>query len=629
MTSFNLSTWAVQQRQLMLFLLLLLCVAGAYAYLNLGQKEDPEFTFKAMVVHANWPGASARQMAEQVTDRLERKLQEIAEIDHTSSYARPGETQIVISLREDTPAAAVPEVWYQVRTKLGDIRHELPDGVQGPVFNDDFGDTFGNLYAITGDGMSYPALKRLADQARNELLQIADVDKVEILGEQEERIFVETSNARLSSLGVDPQQIAQTLQATNSVASAGVIRSGGERIRMRVTGEFDSLESIANIGIRAGEHSFRLGDIATVERGLIDPPTFGMRHNGRVALGLAVSMREGGDVIRLGAELSEARARLQSNFPLGAELHTVANQPEVVRRSIGEFTRSLAEALLIVLAVSFLSLGWRCGIVVALSIPLVLASTFLVMYWLDIELQRISLGALIIALGLLVDDAIIAVEMMALKLEQGWNRLRAASYAYSATAFPMLTGTLITAAGFMPVGLAKSNAGEYTLSIFQVVGIALILSWVVAVLFVPFLGHALLPMGKHGELHEAELYQRGFYRHFRRLVETCLRWRGTVIAVTLALFVGAVALFQVVPQQFFPASDRPELMVDLWLHESADIAATEYQVRALEKKLAADPDITAVTSFVGGGSPRFYLPLDVQTPNVHLGQLMVMTKDEK
>ena len=628
MTKFNLSEWALKHQQMMLFLIALFAVSGIYAYQKLGQKEDPEFTFKTMVVQAYWPGASAQEISEQVTDKLEKKLQEVAEIDYTKSYARPGETQITITLREDTGKAKVADVWYQVRKKIGDIRHELPPGVLGPFFNDEFGDTFGNLYAITGDGFSYPQLKEVADQVRDEFLRVPDVSKVVYVGEQEEKIFVEISNAKLASLGLDPQLIVETLNATNAVASAGTVQTSAERVRLRITGEFESVEGINNIGIRAGGRTFRLGDIAQISRGLVDPPTYKMRYQGNDAVGLAVSMRKGGDVIRLGQRLSQTVARIQAALPVGVEIHVVSDQPAVVKRSVGEFTHSLAEAVVIVLAVSFLSLGLRTGVVVALSIPLVLAMTFLGMYFFGIELQRISLGALIIALGLLVDDAIIAVEMMALKLEQGWDRARAATYAYTATAFPMLTGTLITAAGFLPVGLAKSNAGEYTASIFQVVGISLIISWLVAVLFTPYLGYKLLPEHHGGEIDEDHVYQRPFYRAFRGVVEWCLAYRVSVIALTLVLFIGALALFQTVPKQFFPASNRPELIVDMWLPEPSTFAATEREVKAMEERLLRDPDVVAVTSYVGGGSPRFYLPLDVQTFNVHLGELTVMTHDE-
>ncbi len=622
----NLSEWALKHPQMVMFLLVLLSLGGVLAYGSLGQKEDPEFTVKAMLVQAAWPGASAQAVAEQVTDKLEKKLQEVAEVDYTTSYAKPGLTQITITLREDTPAEAVPQVWYQVRKKLGDIQHTLPAGVKGPFFNDEFGDTFGNLYAVTGDGFSVVELKAFADAARNEFLRVADVNKVELHGVQDQRIYVEASNAKLASLGLDPSVIAATLASTNTVQASGTVLTGSEQLRLVVSGEFDSVDAIRDIGIRAGERQFRLGDIAEVRRGVIDPASSKMRFDGREAIGLAVSMRKGGDVIRLGEQLHATVKRVQASLPVGVTIHAVSDQPRVVEESVHEFKKSLFEAVAIVLVVSFFSLGLRTGLVVALSIPLVLALTFLGMYFLGIELQRISLGALIIALGLLVDDAIIAVEMMALKLEQGWDRFRAATYAYTATAFPMLTGTLITAAGFLPVGFAKSGSGEYVFSLFQVVGLSLMLSWVVAVVFTPFIGFKLLKEDPHAAHDEDAVYQRGFYARFRTLVSWCLAQRRLVIGVTAAAFVASVALFKAVPQQFFPASDRPELMVDLWLPQAASFEASQREVAALEARLRGDPDVVAVTSFVGTGSPRFYLPLDVQTPNLNLGEMMVMTK---
>jgi multidrug efflux pump len=625
--SINLSAWALEHPQMIVFLLALLSLAGLFAYGQLGQKEDPEFTVKTMVVQAAWPGSSAQQMAEQVTDKLEKKLQEVAEIDHTQSWSKPGLTQIKVNLREATAPEDVPQVWYQVRKKLDDIAHTLPQGTRGPFYNDEFGDTFGNLYAITGDGFGYADLRDIADAARNEFLRVADVNKVELVGAQDEKIYVEASNAKLASLGLDPSLIAATLASTNHVDAAGTVQTSAEQVRLTVSGAFDSVEGIRAIGIRAGERMFRLGDIAEVRRGVIDPATSKLRFNGTEAIGLAVSMRKGGDVIRLGEQLTATVARVQASLPVGVQIHAVSDQPRVVKESVHEFKKSLAEAVVIVLAVSFFSLGVRSGLVVALCIPLVLALTFLVMYVLGIELQRISLGALIIALGLLVDDAIIAVEMMALKLEQGWDKFRAATHAYTATAFPMLTGTLITAAGFLPVGFAKSGSGEYVYSLFQVVGISLVLSWIVAVLFTPYIGFKLLKeqAAAHGHDEEA-VYQRGLYKRFRGLVDLCLRRRNWVIGITVAAFVGSLALMRVVPQQFFPASDRPELMVDLWLPEAAGFAASQREVEALEAKLKGDPDVVAVTSYVGTGSPRFYLPLDVQTPNLNLGELMVMTK---
>lgn len=627
MRGINLSEWALKHQQMVLFLLVLFAVAGAYAYTQLGQKEDPEFTFKAMLVQAYWPGASAREMSEQVTDKLEKKLQEVAEIDFTRSFSRAGEAQITISLLESVDAKDVADVWYQVRKKIGDLRQDLPSDLVGPFFNDEFGDTFGNVYAMTWDGFSYAEAKEFAEAARYEFLQIPDVNKVSFIGEQEEKIFVEASAAKLTTLGIDPALILDTLSGTNSIEAAGTVETSAERVHLRISGAFTSVEAIRDIGIRAGDRTFRLGDIATVRRGYADPPSMKMRFQGKEAIGLAVSMRKGGDVIRLGKSLDAAVARLQANLPVGIEIGSVSDQPRVVSDSISEFVHSLMEAVVIVLAVSFVSLGMRTGLVVALSIPLVLSMTFLTMYWLGIELQRVSLGALIIALGLLVDDAIISVEMMALKLEQGWDRLKAATFAYTSTAFPMLTGTLITAAGFLPVGLADSNAGEYTFSIFQVVGISLMLSWIVAVLFTPYIAYRLLPERAHHGVDEDAVYQRPLYAHFRRLVTWCLERRRIVISATLGLFVLSVALFSFVPQQFFPESDRRELMVDLWLPQAATYAATEREVEAMERKLAGDADIVSVTAYVGVGSPRFYLPLDQQTPNLNFGQLVVMATD--
>ena len=626
MKGLNLSEWALKHQQMIAFLLLLVTITGVFAYRNLGQKEDPEFTIKTMVVQAYWPGSSSHQIADQVTDKIEKKLQEIAEIDYTATYVRPGETQIKVNLRDATPPQAVPDVWYQVRKKIGDIRHTLPAEVQGPFFNDEFGDTFGNVYAITGDGFSNSELREYADAARNELLRIADVNKVDLIGKQDEKIYVETSNAKLASLGIDPALVASTLAQTNAVAPAGTVQTTGEHVRLTVSGEFDSVEGIRNIGIRAGDRSLRLGDIATVRRGFVDPAGAKMRFNGQEAVGLAVSMRKGGDVIRLGHALDETVERVQASLPVGVQIHAVSDQPRVVEESVHEFKKSLAEAVIIVLAVSFFSLGLRTGLVVALCIPLVLAMTFLTMYLFGIDLQRISLGALIISLGLLVDDAIIAVEMMALKLEQGWDKFRAATYAYTATAFPMLTGTLITAAGFLPVGFAKSGTGEYVNSLFQVVGISLFLSWIVAVVFTPYIGFKLLKEEPHANHDEDAVYQRGFYVRFRRFVDFCLTRRGWVVGITAAAFIASLALFKLVPQQFFPASDRPELMVDLWMPHASTYEASEREVRTLEEMLRGDPDVVAVTSYIGNGSPRFYLPLDAQTPNLNLGELMVMTQ---
>lgn len=625
---FNLSAWALKHRSFVLYLMIVLSLAGMLGYTKLGQKEDPEFTFKAMVIRAGWPGATAAEMEAQVTDKLEKSLQGLPQIDYTQSYSRAGEMQILVSLREDVRSKEVQDVWYQVRKRVNDIRATLPGSMQGPVFMDEFGETFGNLYAFTGDGFNMAELKKHVETARDELLRIPDVNKVDLIGVQDEKIYVEYANAKLASLGISPQQINQIIAATNTVSPAGAVDGKSERVYVRVTGGFDAVEHLRKLPLTLNGRTFRLGDVAQIKRMTVNPASVAMRFQGQPAIGLGISMKKGGDVLKMGRQIDETLATLRQSLPVGVEYHAVSDQPAVVKNAIRTFTRSLFEAVAIVLAVSFLSLGFRTGIVVALSIPLVLAITFLLMWIFDIELQRISLGALVIALGLLVDDAIIAVEMMALKLEQGWNRFRAATFAYSSTAFPMLTGTLITAAGFLPVGLARSNAGEYTHSILTVVGISLVVSWVVAVLFTPYLGFVLLPEKIRHEEHD--VYQGRFYRIFRKLVTSCITWRKTTVAATAVAFALSLLLFAVfVPKQFFPPSERPELLVDLWLPYTASYQATEAEVKKLEAILAKDPDVESVTSYVGTGSPRFYLPLSQQLPNLNFAQLMVMTKSAK
>ncbi|WP_277620428.1 efflux RND transporter permease subunit [Chromobacterium sphagni] len=627
MKKLNLSEWALQHQALVRYLMVVLMLAGAWAYTQLGQKEDPEFTFKAMLVQAQWPGATTEQMEQQVTDKLEEKLQEMGEIDYVQSYTKPGESLLVLSLREDVPPKNVPQLWYQVRKKLGDIAYTLPAGTQGPFFNDEFGDTFGNIYAFSGDGFSYEDLRRYVEAAKQELLRVPDVAKVQVLGKQEQRIYVDLASAKLASLGLDTRAIWQALQQQNAMTPAGTFETASDRIWVRPSGKYDSVAAVAATPVSVAGKSFRLGDIASVKRGYIDPPATSVRFNGKPVLALAISMKSGGDVLKLGNNLDLAVGNIKSKLPLGVEIHAVSDQPKVVKDAVGEFMRSLLEAVVIVLAVSFFSLGLRTGVVVALSIPLVLAMTFLAMYFFNIDLQRISLGSLIIALGLLVDDAIIAVEMMSLKLEQGWNKFQAATYAYTSTAFPMLTGTLITAATFLPVGLAKSMAGEYVFSLFAVVGIALVLSWIVAVVFTPYLGYKLLPSHAHHEAHD--VYQKPFYQRFRALLTWCLDHRKTVIAATLAAFALSLIAFRLlVAQQFFPSSNRPELMVDMRLPRGASYQATLQQVEKMEQLARADSNVLSVTSYVGSGSPRFYLPLDQQQQHTNYAQLMVMTRDE-
>ena len=630
---FNLSAWALGNRSLVLYLMLLVAVAGALSYGRLGQSEDPPFTFKVMVVRTLWPGATAAEVSRQVTEHIERKVMETGEYQQVTSFSRPGESTVLFMARDSIHSSEIPDLWYQIRKKVGDIRHELPPDIQGPFFDDEFGTTFGNIYALTGEGFDYAILEDYADRLQLHLQRLSDVGKVERIGLQDERIWVELSNVKLATLGVPLSAVQQALQGQNLVAPAGFVEAPEERVRLRVTGQLRSVEEIRAFPLRIGERTFRIGDVAEVHRGFVDPPEPGMRFLGQPALGLAVSMKPGGDILRLGRTLEGELPRLQGMLPAGMQLQKVSDQPAAVQASVGEFLRVLAEALVIVLVVSFFSLGVRTGLVVALSIPLVLAMTFALMAYFDIGLHKISLGALVLALGLLVDDAIIAVEMMAIKMEQGLDRLRAASFAWTSTAFPMLTGTLITAAGFLPIATAQSATGEYTRSIFQVVTIALLASWVAAVLFVPLLGDRLLPdmarlkarPGEQGEGHDP--YASGFYRRVRGVIAFCVRWRWLVIGVTLALFAGALVLFRYVPQQFFPASTRLELMVDLKLAEGASLRATEAEVRRMERLLAGHPAVVNHVAYVGTGSPRFYLPLDQQLPAASFAQFVVLTTD--
>ncbi|RIA31988.1 multidrug efflux pump [Ectopseudomonas oleovorans] len=629
--SFNLSAWALRHRQIVLYIMLLFAVVGALSYTKLGQSEDPPFTFKAMVIRTNWPGASAEEVSRQVTERIEKKLMETGEYDRITSFSRPGESQVTFMARDSMRSSQIPELWYQVRKKISDIRHTLPPGIQGPFFNDEFGTTFGNIYALTGSGFDYAVLKDYADRLQLQLQRVKDVGKVELVGLQDEKIWIELSNTKLATLGLPLSAVQQALEAQNAVAAAGFFETPSERIQLRVTGRFESVEEIREFPIRVGDRTFRIADVAEVKRGFNDPPAPRMRFMGEDALGIAVSMKDGGDILVLGKALEDEFARLQQTLPLGMELRKVSDQPAAVKTGVGEFVKVLVEALVIVLAVSFFSLGVRTGLVVALVIPLVLAMTFAAMYYLGIGLHKISLGALVLGLGLLVDDAIIAVEMMAIKMEQGYDRFKAASFAWTSTAFPMLTGTLITAAGFLPIATAQSGTGEYTRSIFQVVAISLIASWIAAVMFVPYLGDKLLPdlaklhAAKHGGSASGhDPYSTPFYRRVRATVEWCVRRRGIVILLTIALFVASVLLFRFVPQQFFPASGRLELMLDIKLEEGASLSATEAEVHRLEKLLKEQTGIDNYVAYVGTGSPRFYLPLDQQLPAASFAQFVVL-----
>src|SRR6478735_6683881 len=624
-TRTNLSALALENSTLTLFFMLMLTLAGVFAYFSLGRAEDPPFTIKQMVVSAAWPGATSREMEQQVTDKLETKLQELPYFYNVQSYTKPGETVIYVSVRDDVPPAKVPELWYQVRKKIGDIRGSLPQGVLGPNFNDEYGDTYSLIWAFEADGFSDAELKEMVKEARLRLLRVPNVTKADLFGVQDQKIYIEFSHARLAMLGIPLDQIFDLVRKQNAIAASGTIETRGERMAIRVDGAPTSEEQLMAMPFSAAGRTLTLGDVAEIKRGYIDPRKSSMRFNGKPVIGLGVVMQAGGNVQELGKALDKAMDEIQRDLPVGVTVHRVANQPEVVEESVHEFTQSLAEALGIVLVVSFISLGFRTGIIVALSVPLVLAIIFVGMMLLGIDFQRISLGALIIALGLLVDDAIIAVEMMMVKLEQGFSRMEAATYAYTSTAFPMLTGTLITAAGFVPVGFAKSSAGEYTNSIFWVVGLSLVISWFVAVLFTPWIGYRLLPTPKAGAHHDP--YDGRLYAAFRALVTWCITWRKTTIGVTALAFVGAMASFGLVQKQFFPTANRPELIVDLRLAQGASYGATDIEVKKLEKWLAQSPDVAHYTSYIGAGSPRFYLPTVPELTNSNFGQVIVLTKD--
>ena len=652
MKRFNLSEWSLSHPALILYTMLMLTLVGMMSYSRLGQSEDPPFTFKVMVIRTGWPGASAKEVEQQVTDKLEKKLQEVPWLDNLRSYSRPGESLIFLLAKDSAPPEEIANIWYQTRKKIGDIKQTLPNGVEGPTFNDEFGDVYGNLYALTGDGYDYAELKRQADVVRAELLQVKDVAKVDFFGEQKQRIYIDLSNTKLANLGIDTATLLSTLQLQNLVSSSGNFDSEQERVRIAISGRYDHLQELRDTRLRANDHEFRLGDVASIIRGYEEPPKDKVRFMGREAMLIGVSMRQGGDVIKLGADLESTVQRVQAQLPVGLDLHNVSSQPRAVQRSINEFIQSLSAAVIIVLAVSLLSLGLRTGIVVAITIPVVLAITFWLMYLFDVGLHKISLGALILALGLLVDDAIIAVEMMASKMEQGWERTRSAAFAYTSTAMPMLSGTLVTAAGFLPIATANSTTGEYTRSMFQVVVIALLVSWLAAVIFVPYLGYRLLPdfsqrkaqsprvvgwltkwlpqaANSDNNSSEHDNYQTPFYRYFRGLVTICVRRRWWVIGFTLILFVGSMASFSLVQQQFFPESTRPELIVDLRLAEGVSYVASETAVKKLETWLDQQTGIENYVAYVGTGSPRFYLPLDQQLPQRNFAQVVILTEGPK
>jgi multidrug efflux pump len=629
MSRFNLSQWAITHRALVLFMILVLGAAGTYSYFNLGRAEDPSFTIKVMVMNVAWPGATASEMQTQVADKIEKKLQALPYLDRVETYSTPGVSFVQVILRDSTPPPQVKELWYQVRKKVGDIRGELPNGIIGPNFNDEFGDVYSAMYMLSAEGLSLADLKARAEDIRQRLLRVPNVNKVDIIGEQPEKIFIEFSHTRLATLGITPQLIFESAAKQNAVVSGGSVETSADRINLRVTGAFSGVDAVASVPVQAGGSVFRLGDIANVRRGYQDPPTFIVREGGKPAIGLGVSMQDGANITALGKDLKAAMSAITAELPVGLEVTQIADQPHIVEESVSEFFRTFLEALGIVLLVSFISLGWRTGIVVALSVPLVLAIVFVVMQAASMDLHRITLGALIIALGLLVDDAIIAIEMMVVKMEQGFDRARAATFAWTSTAFPMLTGTLVTAAGFLPVGFAKSSAGEYAGGIFWVVGLALLASWIVAVLFTPYLGLKLLPNLARPEAHgnPDAIYDTRIYRALRRAIEFALRWRRTVAAATVLMFVASVAGFGLVQQQFFPTSTRTELFFEMRLPEGTAIGATDKAAKEAERLLAGDPDIATYTTYVGQGSPRFWLGLNPVLPNPSFAQIVIVTKD--
>ncbi|MDR2154713.1 MAG: efflux RND transporter permease subunit [Burkholderiaceae bacterium] len=634
---FNLSVWTLHHKALVTFFFVLVTVWGILSATQLAQSEDPPFTFRVMVIEARWPGADARQMQLQVTDRLTRKLQEIPHTDFIRSYSRPGQSMIFYTMKDSVPAKKVAAQWYEVRKRLGDIAHTLPTGVLPLGFNDEFGDVFISILTLQGDGFEPAQVHAYAEMLRTELLRVPGVAKVNYFGKQEERITVEIPNTRLSALGISPQQIAHQLAARNAVTAAGEVASADDIVQMRVTGQFQSLTELAQTLLVIDDRNVRLGDIAAIRRGYVDPQVMQMRQEEQPVVGIGITMQPDINVVALGKALSQRLEQLRTQLPVGLVLKEVSSMPRAVSKSVDEFTRSVAEAVVIVLLVSLFSLGVRMGMVVVISIPVVLAITTLLMHMFDIGLNKVSLGTLVLALGLLVDDAIIAIEMMAVKLAQGWPRARAAAFAYTSTAFPMLTGTLVTVSGFLPIALAKSATGEYTRAIFEVSAIALIASWLAAVTLIPLLGYWLLPEHKASAEHEGhgsvdvehDVYDSRFYKRLNRLILWCVRRRFIVLGIATALFVLSLAGFTLVPKQFFPSSERPELLVDIRLQENASFEATLRVTQRLERVLKERAEIDHEVSFVGSGAPRFYLPLDQQLPAPNFAQMIVTAKSLK
>src|SRR5438309_1329234 len=628
MKRFNLSGWAVSHPTLILFLMIALGVAGFFSYQKLGRAEDPFFTVKVVNVSAMWPGATASEMQMQVADPIEKKLQELPYFEKVQTYSKPGFTAMQVTFRDSTPPKDVPYLFYLLRKKLVDVQGQLPAGLLGPVVNDEFSDVDSILYMMTGDGADYAQLKKAAEGLRQRLLKVPGVAKGNLYGTQDERIFVEFSHAKLATLGITPQTLFDSLAKQNNVVPAGTVETSSQRVPLRVTGALDGVKAVAETPVESNGRVFRLGDIATVTHGFVDPPSFTVRQEGKPALGIGVVTAKGANILELGKEVEKATSDFMAAVTQGFELEQIADQPLVVDHAVNEFVHSFMEALAIVLFVSFLALGWRTGIVVALSVPLVLAIVFIVMNAMGLDLHRITLGALIIALGLLVDDAIIAVEMMVVKMEQGWDRVRAASFAWESTAFPMLTGTLVTAAGFLPIGFANSAVGEYAGGIFWIVAIALVASWFVAVIFTPYIGVKLLPnIVVHHNHDPHAVYETRIYRGLRRVIQWCVNHRVKTVLATVGVFAVSIVAFGNVQQQFFPLSERPELFLQLRLPEGTAFSVTEKSVKKAETLLKGDKDIATYTSYVGQGSPRFWLGLNPQLPNEAFAEIVIVSKD--
>jgi multidrug efflux pump len=628
MKHFNLSGWAVGHPALILFLIFALGAAGLFSYERLGRAEDPFFTVKVVNVSAMWPGATAEEMQMQVADPIEKKLQELPGFDKVETYSKPGFTAMQVSFKDSTSPKDVPYLFYLLRKKLVDVQSELPSGLLGPVVNDEFSDVDSILYMMTGDGADYAQLKKAAEGMRQRLLKVPGVTKVDIYGTQDEKIFVEFSHAKLATLGITPQALFDSLAKQNNVTPAGTVETSSQRVPLRVTGALDGAKAVAETPVESNGRVFRLGDIATVSHGFEDPPSFVVRQKGKPAIGIGVVTAKGANILELGKDVAAATADFIKAVPQGISVEQIADQPQVVEHAVSEFVHSFVEALAIVLFVSFVALGWRTGIVVALSVPLVLAIVFVVMNGMSMDLHRITLGALIIALGLLVDDAIIAVEMMVVKMEQGWDRVRAASFAWESTAFPMLTGTLVTAAGFLPIGFANSAVGEYAGGIFWIVAIALIASWFVAVIFTPYIGVKLLPnIIVHHNHDPHAVYETRVYRVLRGMIQWCVEHRVKVVVATVGIFALSIVAFGHVQQQFFPLSERPELFLQLRLPEGSAIGVTEKSVEKAETLLKDDKDIATYTAYVGQGSPRFWLGLNPQLPNEAFAEIVIVARD--